>query len=116
MEASSQNTGGKETKALFIIVNAGFSTEAVEITRRCGAKGATIINARGSAGADYKFSGINYEPEKEIILSLVEDDIAQKIMDAIRDDAGISTPSHGICFCMPVERMTLLNKDNSAKF
>jgi nitrogen regulatory protein PII len=105
MENSERNI-----KALFIIVNAGFSREAVEITRECGAKGATIINARGTAGADYRLSGINYEPEKEIILSLVENGVAQKIMDAVREKAGVNTPSHGICFCMPVDKMTLLNK------
>ncbi|MDR3263855.1 MAG: P-II family nitrogen regulator [Clostridiales bacterium] len=97
-------------KALFIVVNAGFSTEAVEIARQCGAKGATIINARGTAGVNYKLSGINYEPEKEMILSLVSESVAEKIMNAVRDKTGISTPAHGICFSMPVEKMTLLNK------
>lgn len=35
-------------KALFIIVNSGFSDHAIEIARNCGAGGATVIIARGS--------------------------------------------------------------------
>ncbi|MDR1906153.1 MAG: P-II family nitrogen regulator, partial [Clostridiales bacterium] len=93
----------EKVKALFIVVNAGFSEEAVEIARECGARGATILNARGSAGVKYKLSGINYEPEKEMILSLVADDVAAKIMNAVHAKSGIGTPAHGICFSMPVE-------------
>jgi nitrogen regulatory protein PII len=100
-------------KALFIIVNAGFSQEAVEAARECGAKGATILNARGTAGAQYnKRQGINYEPEKEMILSLVEETVAENIMRAVREKIGVGTDAHGICFSMPVERMTLLAKND----
>ncbi|MDR3292476.1 MAG: P-II family nitrogen regulator [Clostridiales bacterium] len=100
----------ENTKALYIIVNAGFSEEAIEITRACGAKGATIINARGTAGSQYKLNGIHYEPEKEMIISLVDKEVADKIMTEVRESVGVATPAQGICFCMPVERMTLLKK------
>mgnify|MGYP000950514800 CR=1 FL=1 len=37
------------TKALFIIVNAGHADDVIEIARSEGAGGATILNARASA-------------------------------------------------------------------
>ena len=37
-----------DLKALYIIVNAGFASEVVDIARSLGSTGATIINARGS--------------------------------------------------------------------
>jgi nitrogen regulatory protein PII len=103
----------ENTKALYIVVNAGFSDEAVEIARSCGAGGATIINARGTAEQLKSSLGIAYEPEKEIIISLVPESMADKIMVAIKERIGINTPSHGLCYTMPVDKMTLLNKANT---
>lgn len=93
-------------KALFIIVNAGFAEEIVNIARAEGASGATIINARGETVRHQTIMGITVDSEKEIILSIVEGNIATKIMDAIREKAGIKSPAHGVCFFMPVEKMT----------
>jgi nitrogen regulatory protein PII len=97
-------------KALFIIVNAGFGDEAVEIARDCGAGGATIINARGTGHRQKSFLGINVEPEKEIIISLVQESAAAKIMDAIKERTGLQSPANGISFYLPVDKMTLINK------
>ncbi len=97
----------KDLKALYIIVNAGFSAEIVEIARSVGAGGATIINARGSAGKAHSFMGITIDTEKEIVLSVVEADTAQKIMALVKERAGAGTPAHGLGFCVPVDMSTL---------
>ena len=57
-----------DMKALFIIVNAGFSEQIVEVTQELGAKGATIIPARGTGQKFVKVLGIHYEPEREILM------------------------------------------------
>ena len=98
----------KELKALYIIVNAGFSAEVVEIARSLGATGATIINARGSVAKPKTILGITKDTEKEIVLSVVTKDIAVKIAEAISEKAGVGTNAHGLCFFMPVEMSTLL--------
>jgi len=95
-------------KALFIIVTAGFSEHAIEIAQSCGAGGATVITARGSGANFAKFLGINYEPEKEIIISVVSEEVGIKIIDAIKEKAGQGTPTSGICFMMPVDNSTAL--------
>jgi nitrogen regulatory protein PII len=95
-------------KALYVIVNAGFSNRAVEIARSCGARGATIINARGTAQQFRSPLGIEYESEREIIMSLVDESIADKIMTTIKDRIGLNTPAHGLCYTLPVDKMTLL--------
>ncbi len=97
----------KELKALYIIVNAGFSSEIVDIAREMGAGGATILNARGSAAKPKTILGITIDTEKEIVLSVVEKEIAQKIMNAVKERAGVGTHAHGLCFYMPVEMSTL---------
>ena len=97
----------KELKALYIIVNAGFSSQVVEIARSLGSTGATIINARGSVAKPKTILGITIDTEKEIVLSIVEKDIAIKIAEAIKEKAGVGTNAHGLCFFLPVEMSTL---------
>lgn len=92
-------------KSLFIIVNAGFSNEIIDIAREAGAKGATIINARGESASHHMFMGITVDSEKEVILSLVEAEVAEKVMAALSTRAGHQSPAHCVCFTMPVESM-----------
>ena len=97
----------QELKALYIIVNAGFASEVVDIAREAGATGATVINARGSVAKPKTILGITIDTEKEIVLSVVEKDIAVKITAAIKEKAGVGTAAHGLCFFLPVELSTL---------
>ena len=97
----------KELKALYTIVNAGFASEVVEIARSLGATGATIINARGSVAKPKTILGITIDTEKEIVLSVVEKEVALRIAEAIKERAGVGTPAHGLCFFLPVEMSTL---------
>ena len=97
----------KELKALYIIVNAGFASEVVEIARSLGSTGATIINARGSVAKPKTILGITIDTEKEIVLSVVEKEIAVKIMEQVKEKAGVGTAAHGLCFFLPVEMSPL---------
>ncbi|MBO5926873.1 MAG: P-II family nitrogen regulator [Clostridia bacterium] len=97
----------KELKALYIIVNAGFASEVVDIARECGSTGATIINARGSVNNPQTILGITIDTEKEIVLSIVKKEVGVKIMEAVKEKAGVGTPAHGLCFFVPVEMTTL---------
>ncbi len=101
----------KELKALYVIVNAGFSSEIVDIARELGAGGATILNARGSAAKPKTILGITIDTEKEIVLSVVEKDIALRIMEAVKERAGVGTQAHGLCFFMPVDMSTLTSNN-----
>ena len=92
-------------KALYIIVNAGFADKVVEIAREAGAVGATILNARGIGPVHKSIMGITVDTEKEMVLTVVDGDTAEKIMAAIKEKAGLKSPASGICFIMPVEKM-----------
>ena len=93
-------------KILYVIVNAGFAEEIVDIARAEGAGGATIMNARGGGAKQQTIMGITIDSEKEIVLCVVKKDIAIRIMDAVKETAGIGTPAHGFCYFSPVERAT----------
>lgn len=100
-----------DMKALFIIVNAGFSEQIVEVAQRLGAKGATIIPARGTGQKFVKVLGIHYEPEREILLSVVEHDVAHKIAVEVKEKYGKATPTNGLCFILPVADYTFKDEE-----
>lgn len=96
-------------RSLFIIVNAGYADEVIAIAREEGARGATILNARGSAPKHQVFMGITIDTEKEIVLCLTDVNTCERIMQSVRDKSGIGTAAHGVCFSLPVDKITGLN-------
>jgi nitrogen regulatory protein PII len=92
-------------KALYIVVNAGFADDVVEMARKAGASGATIINARGIGAMHKEILGITIDAEKEMILILVDGDTAERIIAIVKEKAGYHSPANGICFVMHVEKM-----------
>ena len=97
-------------EAIFCIVNAGYSDAVMETARAFGAGGGTVINARGTANTEAeKLYEITIQPEKEIVMILVESNLKNDILHAIYKKAGLNTPGQGIAFAMPVEDVAGLN-------
>ena len=86
------------------IVNQGFGDSVMDAARQCGARGGTILNARGTAReeAESKY-GIMIHPDKEVVLILANTKIKEKILHAIYEQVGLDTPGQGIAFTMPVD-------------
>lgn len=99
----------KKMKSLFIIINAGYADEVVELMREMGARGATILNSRGDGVRHESFMGITLESEKEVIVCVVDEDTAERGMAAIKERYGINTPVHGVCFTMPIDKLVGIN-------
>ncbi len=92
---------------LVCIVNAGFSQNVMEAARAAGARGGSIIRGRGSANPEAEeFFNISIQPDKEVILILVTDEIKDAVMTAVFKNSGLSTDGQGIAFSLPVERTT----------
>lgn len=94
-----------------VITNRGYAEDVMEEARKAGARGGTIVHARGTGKPeDGKFFGITIVPEKETILILAERTNAGKIKDAISTLPCLSTPGIGIMYCTPVSEFRLLGK------
>ena len=96
-------------KALFIIINAGHAEEIVKLLRETGARGATILNTRGEDTMHKSFMGITMDSEKELIVCVVEEEIALKSMKLIKEKMGRETTASTVCFTMPVDNMIGIN-------
>lgn len=86
------------------IVNSGFSDAVMSAAREYGAKGGTVLHARGTANQEAEsFFKITIQPEKEVVLILVSSDIKDDILHAIYKQVGLNTPGQGIAFTLPVD-------------
>lgn len=88
---------------IICIVNAGFSGDVMDVARKEGSKGGTIMHARGTANikAEKMFS-INVNPEKDMIFMVVPKSISEKIITAIYNEVGLTTEAQAIAFTVPV--------------
>ena len=97
-------------EVIFCIVNTGFSDEVMDAAREYGARGGTVIRARGTANAAAeKLFNIAIQPEKEIVMILVEAKIKNDILHALYRAVGLNTPGQGIAFTLPVENVVGLS-------
>lgn len=91
-------------EVIFCIVNAGFADEVMDAAREGGARGGTVIRARGTAAQEAeKLFNIAIQPEKEIVMILIESKLKNDILHALYKEVGLNTPGQGIAFTMPVE-------------
>ena len=98
-------------EVIFAIVNAGYADEAMALARENGARGGTIINARGVAREkEAAFFGITIHAEKEILMLVVEKDIRDNILNALYKGMGMDKKAQGIAFSLPVSDVTGLVK------
>ena len=93
-----------EHEVIFCVVNAGFSDAVMDAAKEFGARGGTVIHARGTANSEAeKLFQITVQPEKEIVMILVSSEIKNDILHALYRAVGLKTPGQGIAFSMPVD-------------
>ena len=94
-----------EYQAIFTVVDKGLGQDVVDAATQVGAKGATIINSRGSGIHETsKLFNMEVEQEKEIILILAEHSILKDIVSSIREKFNIDEPGKGIIFVQEVHQ------------
>ena len=89
--------------AIFTVVDKGQGESVVEAAKEAGARGATIIHARGSGIHETSMLfAMQIEPEKDMVLILAANDICSGIITSIREKLDIDEPGTGIIFSVGV--------------
>ncbi|GHV83347.1 nitrogen regulatory protein P-II [Spirochaetia bacterium] len=120
IEQSKQENQPEEDKAMkgievknemiISILNRGNSDAFMAEARKAGARGGTVINARGiSQEIMKKFFKISVQDEKEMIIILADKDKSAPIMQAVSADFGASSKAAGVIFALPVDQVMSLN-------
>ncbi|NLE12819.1 MAG: P-II family nitrogen regulator [Clostridiales bacterium] len=90
-------------KKLTVIVDRGVGGDVMDIARKAGVKGGTIMNGRGT-GAEYTATlfGMEIEPEKELVMILMPTGLVDKVVDVLFRELKMEDPGNGIMFVEPV--------------
>ena len=108
-----------EFELIITIVNKGFADFVIDASRDAGATGGTIISGRGTGVHENEsFLGVNIQPEKEIVITLVKKENKKSIMQEICDRTKLEEHGKGICFSMPVNKVagiTMFDNDGFKK-
>ncbi len=88
------------------IVRKGWGDTVLEATMKAGAHGGTVLFGRGiGRNEQQKVFGIQIEPEKEIVLTVVSVEIKDAVLAEIVRAAELTAPGHGLAFIVPVEKV-----------
>jgi nitrogen regulatory protein PII len=90
-------------KKLTVIVDRGLASDVMDIARKAGVRGGTILHGRG-AGAEIATSlfGVKIEPEKELVIILMPNDLVGKVVDALSEGLQLDEPNKGILYVEPI--------------
>lgn len=98
-------------KLITVIVNNGYAEDVMAVARKAGARGGTILTARGTGTEeDVKFFGISLVPEKDVLMIVAAQDVVQSILSAVSAMPILSEPGGGIIYSMNVEEFITLGK------
>lgn len=93
-------------KLILSSVKVDIADKIVDAAKEAGATGATIIPARGTSVHEAKtFFGLSLEAQTDIIMLLVEEHLAMKILETIEKAGEFHKPGTGIAFMIPVEHV-----------
>ena len=94
-----------QNQLVICIVNAGFAPVVMEAAKKVGARGGTILHGRGTANREAeKLFQIVVQPDKEIVMIVVENKIKDAVLTAVNKESGLETAGQGIAFSLPVDR------------
>lgn len=91
---------------IVVIVDKHKDEEVMQVAKAAGATGGTIIHGKGtSIYENKKFFGIEIEPEKEVILIIVNSNLVDKIVNAINQELKLEDPNSGILFTVDLNKV-----------
>ena len=75
----------------------------MDAAREGGARGGTVLHAKGTAAkGNTTFFGVSLAEEKEVILVVAKGDDRNSIMRAIMQKAGANTSAGALAFSLPI--------------
>lgn len=98
-------------EVIFCIVNEGYTDLVMDAAKEAGARGGTVIHARGTANKEAEKSfHITIQPEKEIVMILVPAEIKDDVLRALYRSAGLKTEGQGIAFSVAADDVVGLSE------
>lgn len=92
-----------DASLIVTIVRKGWGSSVMQASVNAGARGGTVLLGRGAGVHEReKIFGMSIEPEKEIVLTIVQKDQVDTILAEIVRSAQLDKAGHGMAFVVPV--------------
>jgi len=99
-------------KIIFVVVPRGKGEDVTEAAYHAGAKGGTIVNARGvGSGEAHKTLFMDIEPENEVVFIIAKTEAKDGIVQSIRDYLKIGEHGNGVLFVMDINEVFGLHEE-----
>ena len=101
----------KMHELIIAVVNQKFTDLALDAGRAAGATGATVFHTRSINNKQVEqLLGTSIKQETDTLFFLTSSEYKQKIMEAIRDCAGLKTDGGAVLFSLPVDSLVGLGR------
>ena len=86
------------------VINKDYTDIAIDAARDAGATGATVFHTKSANNAKFEqLVGTSLSQETDSVFFLTTSEYKTKIMEAIRDSAGLKTDGGAVIFSLPVD-------------
>lgn len=86
------------------IVRKGWGDAVLQATIKAGAQGGTVLFGRGiGRNETQRVFGIQIEPEKEVVLTIVPAALKEAMLAAVAEAAQLDAPGRGLAFVVQVD-------------
>jgi len=101
-------------KSIVAMVKPDLTDRVVNSAKEVGATGATIIPASGTGAHEAKtFFGLSLDIRTDVVIFLVDDEMVQTVLSAIKEAGRFSEPGTGIAFVLAVEQIAGFESQSS---
>jgi nitrogen regulatory protein PII len=92
-------------KSIVAMVKPDLTDMVVNSAKQAGATGATIIPASGTGAHEAKtFFGLSLDIRTDVVIFLVDGEMVETVLSAIKEAGRFSEPGTGIAFVIAVEQ------------
>ncbi|MEA1945903.1 MAG: P-II family nitrogen regulator [Thermodesulfobacteriota bacterium] len=92
-------------KSIVAMVKPDLTDMVVNSAKQAGATGATIIPASGTGAHEAKtFFGLSLDIRTDVVIFLVDGEMVEPVLSAIKEAGRFSEPGTGIAFVLAVEQ------------
>ncbi len=90
---------------IIISVNEGYAEDVMQVARKAGATGGTVIKGRLADTEQFtEFVSSKVDEDREMLCILAPLKASRQIMQDVNRDFGLNSPANGIVFAVPTEK------------
>lgn len=91
---------------LVAIVADDLEEKAIDVAKRAGAGGVTLLDARGIGAKEKKtFFGLTYEGSQCVLICVLEKKLSLHVMKALTVELELTKHSKGVVFTLPLDHI-----------